>query len=71
MEINLELWIAVISIGILLYKWITRNNDYFHEKPIPSMAVKPFFGGIAPLVFKSFSMNGFISHIYQKYPNVK
>ncbi|EAT46155.1 AAEL002638-PA [Aedes aegypti] len=71
MEVNLGAVIVILSTVILIYKWITRNNDYFHEKPIPSMAVKPLFGSTGPLILKQFSLHGFINHIYQKYPNAK
>ncbi|XP_065093166.1 cytochrome P450 9e2-like [Ochlerotatus camptorhynchus] len=71
MEINPGLWLAIISVVLLVYKWLTRNNGYFHEKPIPSMAVVPLFGSTAPLILKQFSFNGFIDHIHRKYASAK
>ncbi|XP_058820113.1 cytochrome P450 9e2-like [Topomyia yanbarensis] len=71
MEVDFGILMLLVLAVILLYKWVTKNNDYFHEKPIPSMAVKPLFGSTGPLVFKRYSMNGFINHIYNKYPNAK
>ncbi|XP_019565200.3 cytochrome P450 9e2-like [Aedes albopictus] len=71
MEINLGACIAALLIVILIYRWITRRNGYFHEKPIPSMAVAPLFGSTGALIFKKFSLHGFIKHIYQKYSNAK
>lgn len=71
MEINAAFCLALILLVIAIYKSLTRNNGYFHDKPIPSMAVSPIFGSTAPLILKKFSFNGFIMYIYRKYPNAK
>ncbi|XP_062551078.1 probable cytochrome P450 9f2 [Armigeres subalbatus] len=71
MEVNIGVWIVVLSVLILAYRWITRNNNYFHDKPIPSMAVQPLFGSTGPLILKKFSFHDFVHHIYVKYPNAK
>ncbi|XP_062551079.1 cytochrome P450 9e2-like [Armigeres subalbatus] len=71
MELNVGTWTVVLLFVILIYKWITRNNTYFHNKPIPSMVAKPLFGSTGPLVLKKFSLNSFTEYIYRKYPDAK
>ncbi|XP_062556569.1 uncharacterized protein LOC134221394 [Armigeres subalbatus] len=62
--------LALVTL-VYLYRWLTRNNDYFHDKPIPSMAVKPFFGASGPLLLRKVTFTDFIQSIYNKYPGVK
>lgn len=69
--IDLGVLVLFTLIAGILYKWVTKNNDYFHEKPIPSMAAKPLFGSTGPLVLKKYSLHGFITYVCNKFPNVK
>nr|AOT80781.1 cytochrome P450 [Aedes aegypti] len=71
MEVNLVYLAVVLAVIAYLYRWITRNNDYFHDKPIPSMAVRPFLGASGSLVLRKVSFPDFIQTIYNKFPGVK
>ncbi|XP_021705963.1 probable cytochrome P450 9f2 [Aedes aegypti] len=71
MEVNLLHVAVLVAIIAFLYRWITRNNDYFHDKPIPSMAVTPFLGASGPLMLRKVTFIEFIQSIYNKYPGVK
>ncbi|XP_055529180.1 probable cytochrome P450 9f2 [Wyeomyia smithii] len=71
MEINLLYLGAVITILVLIYRRLTRHNDYFHDKPIPSAAATPLLGSTGALMLKKISFNGFIKQIYDKYAGSK
>ncbi|KAL1402070.1 hypothetical protein pipiens_006243 [Culex pipiens pipiens] len=71
MEIDLLHLAAVITIFALVYRHLTKNNDYFHDKPIPSLAVKPGIGSTGSLMFKRCSFSDYIKSIYDKFPSVK
>ncbi|XP_055619252.1 cytochrome P450 9e2-like [Toxorhynchites rutilus septentrionalis] len=71
LQINLLYALPVIAIVLYLYHRLTRNNDYFLSKPIPSLAVKPIFGSVGPLMLRKVSFAEFIQSIYDKFPNAK
>lgn len=71
MGIDLGVLVSLVLIVGLLYRFLTKNNDYFHDKPIPSMAVRPLLGSTGPLILRKFTFGGFIEHIYNKYPSAK
>ncbi|XP_053682992.1 probable cytochrome P450 9f2 [Sabethes cyaneus] len=71
MEVNIFYLAVIGAIIAYIYHRVTRNNDYFHDKPIPSLAVKPFFGASAPLLLKQATFSDFIHSIYNKFPSVK
>ncbi|XP_055619250.1 cytochrome P450 9e2-like [Toxorhynchites rutilus septentrionalis] len=71
MEVDL-LWLTLIVtlVGYLYYQ-LTKNNEYFLEKPIPSLPVRPFFGSSAALLLKQATFSDFIKNAYEKFPGVK
>ncbi|XP_058462583.1 cytochrome P450 9e2-like [Malaya genurostris] len=71
MEVNLLLLTGVIAVLAYLYHLITKNNDYFHDKPIPSLVAKPLLGSSGPLLLKRVTFPDFIMSIYNKFPSVK
>ncbi|ETN64345.1 cytochrome P450 9b2 [Anopheles darlingi] len=71
MEIDLVYLLSLIGILGSLYYYLTRNNNYFHDKPIPSLAVEPLFGSSRRLFLKKTSFTDFIVDIYNKFPSVK
>nr|WNH29019.1 cytochrome P450 9J34 [Culex pipiens pallens] len=71
MQIDLAYAVPIVAILGFLYYWITRNDDYFHEKPIPSMAVKPIVGSTWPMLFKKIAFSEFVQNSYDKYANAK
>ncbi|XP_053688973.1 probable cytochrome P450 9f2 [Sabethes cyaneus] len=71
MEIDLRYVLVAVAIIWSIYRWLTKNHDYFHHKPIPSMAVRLFVGSTGPLLFRKRSFTEFIKQVYDKYKGVK
>ncbi|XP_058837436.1 probable cytochrome P450 9f2 [Topomyia yanbarensis] len=71
MEVNLLQLAVVIAVFAYLYRLLTKNNGYFHDKPIPSLAVKPLIGSSGDLLLKRVTFGEFIKSVYNKFPNVK
>ncbi|XP_035788121.1 probable cytochrome P450 9f2 [Anopheles albimanus] len=71
MQIDLVYLVSLVGILGVLYYYLTRNNKYFHDKPIPSLAVEPFFGSSRRLFLKQTSFTEFIVDVYNKFPSVK
>lgn len=71
MEIDLGILVTLGLIVGFLYRLLTKNNGYFHDKPIPSMAVKPLLGSTGPLTLKKYTFAGFVEYVYNKYPGAK
>ncbi|XP_055589834.1 probable cytochrome P450 9f2 [Uranotaenia lowii] len=71
MEVDLTTFLVALSLVGALFYWLSRNNDYFHHKPIPSLASKPIFGSTGSLLLKKYSFSDYISMIYNKFPGVK
>lgn len=61
----------LVAILGFIYYYITKNNKYFHDKPIPSLATEPLFGSTRRLMMKQTSFSDFIVDIYNKFPLVK
>ncbi|KFB49800.1 AGAP012296-PA-like protein [Anopheles sinensis] len=71
MQIDLLYLVPLVVILYAVYCYITKDNKYFHDKPIPSMAVEPLFGSSGRLMKKKTSFHEWIIEIYNKYPRVK
>lgn len=71
MEVNLLYLSAFVAILAALYHLLTKNNGYFHEKPIPSLVVKPLLGSVGDMIFQRVPIGEFVQTIYNKFPNVK
>lgn len=71
MEVNITYLLAFVALFAWIYRKLTKDNDYFHDKPIPSMEVKPLLGSTAPLMLKKYAFSDFIKMIYDKYEGVK
>ncbi|KFB49796.1 AGAP012296-PA-like protein [Anopheles sinensis] len=71
MEIDLVYLVPFLAMLYIVYHYITKDNNYFHDKPIPSMATQPLLGSSWRLVMKKISLHEFIIEIYNKYPLVK
>uniref|UniRef100_A0A182US72 Uncharacterized protein n=1 Tax=Anopheles merus TaxID=30066 RepID=A0A182US72_ANOME len=71
MEISLMVLVPLVAILGFIYHYITKGNKYFHDKPIPSLAVEPLFGSTRRLMMKQTSFHDFVISIYNKYPLVK
>lgn len=71
MEVNLLYLLILLAILVEIYRRVTKYYNYFHDKPIPSMATSPLFGSTGALMMKKLAFNDFIKQIYNKYPNAK
>ncbi|XP_001649101.2 probable cytochrome P450 9f2 [Aedes aegypti] len=71
MEVNVLYLLIVVAVLAVIYRRITRFYEYFHDKPIPSMAAGPPFGSAGPLYRKKYSFNDFIKMTYDKFPGAK
>ncbi|XP_058837439.1 cytochrome P450 9e2-like [Topomyia yanbarensis] len=71
MEINLLYVVAVGTVLAIVYYLLTKNKDYFHGKPIPSLAAKFLLGSTWPLYLRTLSFGDFIRSVYGKFPNAK
>ncbi|EAT33124.1 AAEL014610-PA [Aedes aegypti] len=71
MEVNLLLLATVLTVFVYLYRLITKNNDYFHDKPIPSLKARPLLGSTGPLLLKQVTFSDFVAYVYNKFPGVK
>ncbi|KXJ68076.1 hypothetical protein RP20_CCG006036 [Aedes albopictus] len=71
MEVNVLFLLIVVGVLVVIHRRITKFYEYFHDKPIPSMAAGPPFGSVGPLYRKKYSFNDFIKMTYDKYPGVK
>ncbi|KFB49798.1 AGAP012296-PA-like protein [Anopheles sinensis] len=71
MEIDLVYLVPFLAMLYIVYHYITKDNNYFHDKPIPSLVAQPLFGSTLQLVRKKMSLHEFMIAIYNKYPLVK
>ncbi|XP_065080307.1 probable cytochrome P450 9f2 isoform X3 [Ochlerotatus camptorhynchus] len=71
MEVNLLYPLIVVAILVVIYRRVTKYFEYFHDKPIPSMATNPIYGSTGPLYRKQYSFSDFIKTVYDKYSGVK
>ncbi|XP_055589833.1 cytochrome P450 9e2-like [Uranotaenia lowii] len=71
MQIDLLYLVPILALFGFLYHLITRKNDYFHDKPIPSLACKPVFGSMGPLILRKVAFADFVTGIYNKFPAAK
>lgn len=68
------LWIVkflyfILFIAIVLYKWITRNYDFFVNRKIPHGAPRFPFGTSQDLIKKKVSIFDYIRGWYEKFPD--
>ncbi|XP_055619256.1 cytochrome P450 9e2-like [Toxorhynchites rutilus septentrionalis] len=55
----------------LVYYQLTKNKNYFRNKPIPTLPSKLLFGSTGPLMLRQISFAGFIESIYNVFPCAK
>ncbi|XP_055529195.1 probable cytochrome P450 9f2 [Wyeomyia smithii] len=71
MEVNVIGLALVLTLFWFIYRWLTKNHDYFRDKPIPSLAAVPFFGSTADIMLKRLSMHDYVKQVYDKFAGVK
>jgi hypothetical protein len=62
---------AVTALLFLVYKLLTRKDDYFERKGIPYMKPQPLVGSRTDLVLRNISMPDMVNNWYKKFPNDK
>uniref|UniRef100_A0AAG5DMS8 Cytochrome P450 n=1 Tax=Anopheles atroparvus TaxID=41427 RepID=A0AAG5DMS8_ANOAO len=68
MEVNLLYVIPLVSALLALYLYLTRNNRFFENHPIPCLPVEPLFGSSRRLMLKRTSFQDFIRASYDRFP---
>lgn len=62
---------AVVAILFLLYKWLSKKDDYFEKKGIPYSKPKLFVGSRGDLLFRNSSLPDTVNSWYKEFPNDK
>lgn len=71
MDLDWTQLLAIVAIVVIIYRWLTGNHDYFHHKPIPSMAVRPIMGSTGPLLLKQCTFPEFIQSSYKNFAGAR
>uniref|UniRef100_A0A182MYK0 Uncharacterized protein n=1 Tax=Anopheles dirus TaxID=7168 RepID=A0A182MYK0_9DIPT len=71
MELSLVYVIAIVSVLLALYVYLTRNNSFFKNYPIPCLPVEPLFGSSRRLMLKQVAFNDFVRDNYERFPGAK
>ncbi|XP_055529182.1 probable cytochrome P450 9f2 [Wyeomyia smithii] len=71
MEVELSYVLLIAVVIAFVYRWLNRNQDYFCDKPIPALAIKPILGSTGPLMFKQITLFDFFKALYDKYAGSK
>lgn len=60
---------GVLIVGLIFYRWITRNNDYFLKKGVAHRRPWPFFGNSLAGIFNQTEFGQFLKEYYAEFPN--
>nr|XP_049464510.1 probable cytochrome P450 9f2 [Anopheles coluzzii] len=71
MEMYLVYVGGIVSLLMVLYVYLTYNNDFFKKYPIPCLPVEPLFGSCRWLVLKQISFNDFVRSNYDRFQGAK
>ncbi|XP_055541583.1 probable cytochrome P450 9f2 [Wyeomyia smithii] len=71
MEVELAYVLSFLIVVGFLYRWLNKNRDYFRDKPIPSIPIKPILGSTGPLFLKQVALANFVKSLYEKYAGSK
>ncbi|XP_053685851.1 probable cytochrome P450 9f2 [Sabethes cyaneus] len=71
MEVELTYVLSILVVIGFVYRWLSKTQDYFRDKPIPTIPIKPVIGSTGPLLFKHLSLPEFIKPLYDKYAGSK
>ncbi|XP_050092168.1 probable cytochrome P450 9f2 [Anopheles aquasalis] len=71
MELNVLYVIPLLSVLLALWVYLTRNNGYFKDLPIPCLPSVPLFGSSARLMLKRISFQDFVRESYNRFPDAR
>uniref|UniRef100_A0A2M4BJH1 Putative cytochrome p450 cyp4/cyp19/cyp26 subfamily n=1 Tax=Anopheles marajoara TaxID=58244 RepID=A0A2M4BJH1_9DIPT len=72
MEVNVLLYVApLVSVLIALWVYLTRNNRYFNDLPIPCLPAIPLFGSSARLMLRRISFQDFVRESYNRFSDAR
>ncbi|ETN64342.1 cytochrome P450 9b2 [Anopheles darlingi] len=71
MEISLLTLALVAGVIVLAYRYYTKNNFYFADKPIPFLKPEFPFGNQNPLMFKKVTIFEHFRNLYDAFPTAK
>ncbi|KAL9697414.1 hypothetical protein quinque_000855 [Culex quinquefasciatus] len=62
---------ACILVIFLLFKWFTKNKDFFRDKPIPSMPFRSLRYNTVSLLLRATDIGTFCEQMYNKFADAK
>lgn len=65
--IDLSFFLLCAAIGLIfykLYKWATKNKDYFKKRDVPALEPDLIFGNTAQFFFRKSELIDFIHSLY-------
>ncbi|XP_055589835.1 cytochrome P450 9e2-like [Uranotaenia lowii] len=69
--LSVTLGVVIVAVLGLIYRWLTKDRNFFLEKSIPSMDCKPLLGSLGPLILKRVTFYEFVQQIYDKFSDAK
>lgn len=63
--------LLLLILLVLLYRFLSRKNDYFLNKPIPSLPGPLLLGGTSPLMLFRVSFTDYVKTVYDSFPDAK
>ncbi len=63
--------ITIVTVAYALYKWLTKNDDFFLKRGIPYKKPLPIFGNLLGFVLQRESYLDIVQENYVKYKKFK
>lgn len=65
-------YLVILTIFILfVYKWLTKNNDYFIKRGIPALKPTFMFGNSGEFYTKQIGLIDLVKKLYNDFPEEK
>ncbi|XP_019532375.3 probable cytochrome P450 9f2 [Aedes albopictus] len=64
-------FLLLFTLLVFIYRFLSRKNDYFRSKPIPSLPGPLFFGGTKPMMLSKESFPEYVKRVYDKFHDAK
>uniref|UniRef100_A0A182S4Z6 Uncharacterized protein n=1 Tax=Anopheles funestus TaxID=62324 RepID=A0A182S4Z6_ANOFN len=71
MEISLITLALLVGLCVAVYRYVTKNNFYFADKPIPFMKPSFLFGNAGPMLMKKVTLFEHFKNLYDAFPNAR